>query len=116
MTKPFKTAVFAAGTLLGLALAGWPENSKAQESLSALENSGQALAKNWCNACYMFTRGDRSFDDGEVAPPFFDMKDLRATKLATLMAMGHGDTPALSKLTDKQVRAIAAWIARQNRK
>lgn len=77
--------------------------------------TGRLLAKTWCNACHVITRGDTSFDDGEIAPAFSDMKTASAAKLLNLLRKGHGQTPALSKLTDVEASALAAYIASQSK-
>ena len=76
--------------------------------------AGRELARTWCNSCHVIEKGDTSFDDGEIATPFFDMKALMPEKLASLLGKGHGDTPALSKLSPEQVRSLAQWIKAQN--
>ena len=80
----------------------------------ASKTKGRVLAKTWCNSCHVIEKGDTSFDDGEIAPPFFDMKSVTKLSLTALLGTGHGDTPALSQLKEPEVRQLADWIKAQN--
>ncbi len=104
MTKPL-------GTILLLAAIIVPQIVMAQSA----KGNGLALAKNWCNACHVVQKGDTSFDDGEVAPPFSDMKTTSRASLSTLLRGGHGQTPALSALSQADMDALADHIATQSR-
>jgi mono/diheme cytochrome c family protein len=73
---------------------------------------GLAVASQWCNSCHVVRQNDPGMDDGEFAPRFSTLTAYDAQSLKQLLAKGHADMDALSKLSDRDVEDIAAYLKR----
>jgi mono/diheme cytochrome c family protein len=71
---------------------------------------GLTLASRWCNSCHVVKQNDPGMDDAEIGPPFSNLTTSTAQSLKQLFAGGHADMDALSKLSDAEVAAIAAYL------
>ena len=72
---------------------------------------GLAVATRWCNSCHMISPTD-SWDDGEFAPRFSTLTRQTVQTLKQLLAPGHADMDALSKLTEAEIADIVAYLHR----
>lgn len=73
---------------------------------------GLELSKRWCNSCHIISPDDTSWDDGEVAPRFSALTKTTREKLAALLAKGHAEMEALSKLTAAEIDDLVAHLQR----
>jgi len=73
---------------------------------------GLATATRWCNSCHIVQQDDPGMDDGEIGPRFSTITKQTAQSLKRLLAPGHADMEALSKLSDAEIADIAAHLHR----
>jgi mono/diheme cytochrome c family protein len=73
---------------------------------------GLSIATQWCNSCHVVQQDPGGMDDGEIAPPFSTLTAQTAGTVRRLLASGHADMSALSKLTDADAADIAAYLKR----
>jgi len=86
----------------------YPLSARAQ----ANANRGLKIASQWCNSCHMVQQNDPGADDAEAAPRFSTLTTQTAQSLKRLLAAGHADMDALSKLSDSDIADIAAHLHR----
>ena len=77
-------------------------------------NRGRAVATRWCNSCHMVVQNDRGADECEVGPRFATLTGYTVDRPMKLLAPGHADMSALSKLTMGDAEDIVAHLRRLN--
>jgi mono/diheme cytochrome c family protein len=73
---------------------------------------GLAVATQWCNSCHIVKQNDPGADDAEVGPRFATLTKYTTDALMKLLAPGHADMAALSRLTRRDVEDIVAHLHR----